>query len=104
MTIRQKILIVDDDPLIRKFIRANLEARNYEVSLAENGIAALEIFQKEKIDLVLLDIDREWTVEVQNFLSKGRNTPFAGCRLKGMVVATVGNGQLSWRDKSLRIS
>ncbi len=56
MTIRQKILIVDDDPLIRKFIRANLEARNYEVSLAENGIAALEIFQKEKIDLVLLDI------------------------------------------------
>ncbi len=55
-------------------------------------------------DLVLLDIDREWTVEVQNFLSKGRNTPFAGCRLKGMVVATVGNGQLSWRDKSLRIS
>ena len=33
-----KILIVDDDPLIRKFIRANLDARHYEVSLAVDGM------------------------------------------------------------------
>jgi DNA-binding response OmpR family regulator len=53
---KPKILIVDDDPLIRKFIRANLEIRNYEVLLAENGIAALEVLRKESVDLVLLDI------------------------------------------------
>jgi DNA-binding response OmpR family regulator len=53
---KPKILIVDDDPLIRKFIRANLEIRNYEVSLAENGLAALEALRKESVDLVLLDI------------------------------------------------
>ncbi len=55
-------------------------------------------------DLVLLDTGREWTVDVQDFLSKGRNTPFAGCKLKGMVMATISSGQLSWRHSSVRIS
>jgi DNA-binding response OmpR family regulator len=56
MIIQPKILIVDDDPTIRKFIRANLDARNYEVFLAENGLQALEMLKEESIDLVLLDI------------------------------------------------
>ncbi len=55
-------------------------------------------------DLALLDIDHEWTVDVQDFLSKGRNTPFAGCKLKGVVVATISGGCLSFRHNSLRIS
>jgi dihydroorotase len=50
-----------------------------------------------RADIVLLDINREWTVEVQDFLSKGRNTPLDGCKLKGMVVATIGGGQIAWR-------
>jgi dihydroorotase len=55
-------------------------------------------------DLVLFDTGHEWTVDVQNFLSKGRNTPFAGCKLKGMVMATISGGQISWRHSSVRIS
>jgi DNA-binding response OmpR family regulator len=51
-----KVLIVDDDPGIRKFIRANLDARDYEVLLAENGVAALKVFEKEPTDLIILDI------------------------------------------------
>jgi len=51
-----RILIVDDDPSIRKFIRANLIARNYEVSLAIDGEEALRIIEKELPDLVLLDV------------------------------------------------
>jgi DNA-binding response OmpR family regulator len=53
---KPKILIVDDDPTIRKFIRANLEARNYDVLLAENGMIALEILRENSVDLILLDI------------------------------------------------
>jgi DNA-binding response OmpR family regulator len=51
-----RVLIVDDDPAIRKFIRANLEARDYEVLLAPDGEAALTLLEKEKPDLIILDI------------------------------------------------
>lgn len=50
------ILIVDDDKNSRKLMRAVLEAERYTVSTAENGEAALEVMDKEHIDLVILDI------------------------------------------------
>ena len=50
------ILVVDDDRSTRLFMRAFLEAEHYTVSLAENGVQALEALEKEHIDLVVLDI------------------------------------------------
>jgi DNA-binding response OmpR family regulator len=52
----QQILIVDDDPAICKFVKANLEARNYEVLLAADGEEALDVLDHELPDLILLDI------------------------------------------------
>lgn len=51
-----KILVVEDNPSIIKFIAANLEARNYEVTTASDGLEALQILEKEIPDLILLDI------------------------------------------------
>jgi DNA-binding response OmpR family regulator len=51
-----RILIVDDDASIRKFIKANLEARGYYVFLAGDGEQALEVIEKETLDLIILDI------------------------------------------------
>jgi DNA-binding response OmpR family regulator len=51
-----RILIVDDDPAIRKFIRANLTARGYEVLLAFDGEEGLRVLETEMPDLILLDI------------------------------------------------
>lgn len=50
------ILIVEDDPNIRKLVRANLAKRGYTVSEAENSQQALELFQSVPVDLVLLDL------------------------------------------------
>ncbi len=50
------ILVADDDRHTRLLLRAILEAENYTVFTAENGEAALEIMDKEHIDLVVLDI------------------------------------------------
>ncbi len=50
------ILVVDDDKNIRRFIQALLEAENYTVTTAENGIEALKVFEKEHIDLAVVDI------------------------------------------------
>jgi dihydroorotase len=57
-----------------------------------------------RADIALLDTGREWTVDVKDFLSKGRNTPFDGCKLKGMVVATISGGRPAFSHSSLRIS
>jgi len=53
---RQRILIVDDDPAITKFVRANLEAEDYQTLLAKDGFEALQVIEKELPDLVILDI------------------------------------------------
>jgi len=50
------ILVVDDDKNTRLLLKAVLEAENYTVSTAKNGQEALDIMDKEHIDLVTLDI------------------------------------------------
>ena len=50
-----KILVVDDEPPIRKLLRTGLGAQGYEVLDAPNGKAALELLAK-KPDLVILDL------------------------------------------------
>ena len=50
------ILVVDDDKNTRMLFKAILEKVNYTVTLAEGGMEALEIMDKEQIDLVVLDI------------------------------------------------
>lgn len=52
----QTVLVVDDERALRDFVRRNLEVRGYKVLTATNGLEALALFQKEKVDLVILDI------------------------------------------------
>lgn len=47
-------------------------------------------------DLTLFDPKKEWIVDVDQFASKGRNSPFHGWKLKGQVVATIVGGRLVW--------
>ena len=51
-----KLLIVDDEKLIRDVIKTYAELENYETVEAEDGSEALDIVAKEKIDLIILDI------------------------------------------------
>jgi two-component system KDP operon response regulator KdpE len=51
------ILVVDDDPQIRRVMRVALIASGYIVSDARSGEGALEAIRKNKYDLVLLDIN-----------------------------------------------
>jgi len=52
-----KILVVDDEPKIRMFIRANLEARGYEIYLAQDGIEAIEVAERVLPDVIVLDVN-----------------------------------------------
>lgn len=51
-----RILVVDDDKNTRLFLKAVLETANYTVATATNGLEALELLDKEHIDLVVLDV------------------------------------------------
>lgn len=54
--IHQRILVVDDEPLIRKLLATRLRWCGYDVNLATHGEDALESFQREPADLVVLDL------------------------------------------------
>jgi DNA-binding response OmpR family regulator len=51
-----RILVVDDDKNTRRYIEAVLTAENYTVLTATNGEEALDVMDREHIDLVVLDI------------------------------------------------
>ena len=51
-----KILVVDDEELLVKGIRFNLQNDGYEVLTGSNGIEAIEIAKTQNPDLIILDV------------------------------------------------
>jgi dihydroorotase len=49
-------------------------------------------------DLVIFDPDEEWTIDPERFASKGRNTPFAGWKVKGKVKYTIAKGKIIYQE------
>jgi two-component system, OmpR family, KDP operon response regulator KdpE len=52
-----RVLVVDDDPQIRRVLKVTLSGQGFEVDDARNGEAALEKLRESRFDLVLLDIN-----------------------------------------------
>jgi len=53
---KPKILIVDDDPDLRRALRLRLRANNYDTVHAPDGYSAVAVAQKEHPDLIVLDL------------------------------------------------
>ena len=51
-----KILVIDNEPSLRKIIQTNLSASGYDVTVAENGEQGIKLAKNLRPDLVLLDI------------------------------------------------
>jgi len=50
-------------------------------------------------DLVIFDPDEQWVVDPEKFASKGRNTPFIGCKVRGKVKYTIVGGEIIYEEK-----
>ncbi len=50
------ILILDDDPTILSFLRESLQEEGYQVTTATNGREGLQQLQRQRYDLILLDL------------------------------------------------
>jgi dihydroorotase len=48
-------------------------------------------------DITLIDPEMEWTVDIANFQSRSRNSPFDGWKLKGRAVRTIVGGKTVWQ-------
>ncbi|AWK87717.1 response regulator [Azospirillum thermophilum] len=55
-TVARRVLVVDDEPPIRRFLRATLASQGYEVAEAADGAAALEEVRRRPPDLLILDL------------------------------------------------
>ncbi len=53
---KRKILVVDDEKHIVRLVQVNLERAGYEIQAAYDGIEALEMVEKDKPDMIVLDV------------------------------------------------
>jgi dihydroorotase len=51
-------------------------------------------------DVTIIDLDETWTVDPSEFLSKSRNTPFVGWKMRGRVIKTLVSGRVVWSASS----
>jgi dihydroorotase len=65
--------------------------------------AKLEPDDLRSDDWILIDPDVEWTVDPSAFRSRGKNSPFAGRRLRGRVVMTIAAGQVLFERMVQRV-
>ncbi|MCA1943709.1 MAG: response regulator [Desulfovibrio sp.] len=58
----KKIMVVDDDPAIVEFLTSLFKDHGYETCSASDGSLALEVLEREKPDLITLDLEmpEEW--------------------------------------------
>lgn len=52
----KRILVIEDQESIRELLSFNLEQENYEVLQASDGLEGLEILERERVDLLILDL------------------------------------------------
>jgi len=98
----RKIAIIEDDRAISQMYRFKFEAENYKVNTAENGRLGLELIEKMKPDIILLDIMMpEMTGD--EMLIKLRETPW-GKDIKVIILTNKGEQEIPESVKGLGVS
>ena len=61
------------------------------------GLDGGEIKEGGVADLMIADLNEAWTVDPENFVSKGKNNPFKGMQLQGVVKYTIVDGDIKYQ-------
>lgn len=97
-----KIAIVEDETAIADMYKMKLQQAGYEVGVAENGRKGLELCEKMKPDMVLLDLMMP-EMNGDEMLEKLRSTGW-GKHMKVIVLTNVGEQEAPAKLKELDIS
>ena len=84
-----KILVIDDEPSILLMIKKMLEKAGHEVDMAINGKEGMQIFEKNKADLLITDIIMPEKEGLETIVEMRKNYP----DLK--IIAISGGGRIS---------
>lgn len=96
------IAIIEDDQAISQMYRFKFEAEGYNVETAENGVLGLELCEKLKPDIVLLDLMMpEMTGDIM--LEKLRATTW-GKPMKVIILTNMGEQEIPQKVKDLGVS
>lgn len=84
---------IDFMTLLSKLTSGPAKIIGLESSLKEGSIA----------DITIFDPQEEWIVDKEKLLSKGKNTPLIGKKLRGKVMATLVGGKIVYQDAKLKL-
>ncbi|HEX5319481.1 MAG TPA: response regulator [Stellaceae bacterium] len=87
-----KVLVIDDDHLVRRTISRILQSGGYEVALAEDGAKGVAKFRAERPDLVITDIIMPEQEGIETIIQLLRDNPSA------RIIAVSGGGRLGSMD------
>lgn len=97
-----KIAIIEDDQAISQMYRIKFEAEGYNVETAENGKLGLELCEKMRPDIILLDLMMpEMTGDVM--LEKLRKTTW-GKNIKVVILTNMGEQEIPQGVKDLGVA
>jgi dihydroorotase len=66
------------------------------------GLPYGELTPGKVADIIIFSDSAEWTVDKKAFISKGKNTPFHGAKLKGKNLMTMVGGKIVYSDPEFK--
>lgn len=93
-----QVLVVEDDVLVRRLIKRNLERHGYRVDTAENGIEAMECMKSVEYPVVITDLIMPDQDGIETIFMVGRESP------KTKIIAITGGGRTGDPDYFLRVA
>lgn len=97
-----KVAIVEDDQVIAQMYRIKFESEGYDVENAENGKLGLEMIEKTKPDIILLDLMMP-EMNGDEMLKALRTAPW-GKDIKVIILTNVGEQEIPPDVKELGVS
>ncbi len=97
-----KVAIIEDDQAISQMYRFKFEAEGYEVETAENGKLGLELAEKMKPDIILLDLMMP-EMNGDEMLAKMRKTNW-GSKIKVIILTNMGEQEIPEDVKKLGVA
>ena len=91
--------------LYTKFVKTDIFSLEMLVKLMSENVAKIfnlpygKLEENSFADIVVIDLEKEMTINPEEFLSKGKNTPYANEKVSGIPVLTISNGKVAYVDK-----
>lgn len=95
------ILLVEDNVLNQRVVTFSLKKYNHEVTIANNGVEAIEIFKNTKFDVILMDIMMPVMDGLEATVRIREEEKQTACERRTPIIALTANTMDNDRDKCL---